>query len=434
MNSSFEAARDHFLRGTALLEQGQAADAEQALLASLGLLPGRASTLANLGVARLQLGRPREALAALDQAAAAEPGAAGTWCHRALALAALGDDGEALRSLDRALAVDAGHAAARHQRALVLNRLGRHAEALAGLDALLAEQPRLAPGWLLRGQTLQALQRHGEALAAYERAVALAPDLAPAWSLLGQLLQDDPARRGEARHAFEQAVAHGADPAVHAYFLAALGTGEAPSAAPADYVRGLFDHYADDFEPHLLQVLRYRAHEAVVAEAARLCTPPVASALDLGCGTGLCGTRLRPLAQRVHGVDLSPTMLDAARAHGVYDTLVQADIAAHLHDTAGRHDVVVAADVFIYLGDLAPVFAGVRRVLQPGGVFAFSVEALDGDGHALQTSLRYAHSEAYLRRLADAHGLVVERIAPTVLREDQRRPIAGLVAGMRRSG
>ena len=202
-------------------------------------------------------------------------------------------------------------------------------------------------------------------------------------------------------------------------------------ASPADYVRGLFDHYADDFEPHLLDVLHYRAHADVVAAAAPLCAPLRTSALDLGCGTGLCGPLLRPLAQRVHGVDLSPTMLERARLRGSYATLTQADIAEHLRSTPERHDLVVAADVFIYLGDLAPVFAGVRRVLAPDGVFAFSVESTAADGFVLQPSLRYAHAEPYLRALAAEHGFAVASVQATTLREDQRRPIAGAVVCLR---
>ena len=93
-----------------------------------------------------------------------------------------------------------------------------------------------------------------------------------------------------------------------------------------------------------------------------------------------------------------------------------------------RAQVVVAADVFIYIGDLAPVMAAVARVLAPGGVFAFTVEHEAGAApFVLRRSLRYAHSEAGLRALAAAHGLLVRQARPLVLREEQRQPVAGLV-------
>jgi predicted TPR repeat methyltransferase len=396
-DAAFERARSLFLQGVALLEAGHDAQAEAPLLESLALLPNRPSTLVNLGVTRLRLGRPAEALTHLEQALALEP----------------------------------GDAAAAFQSALALNQLGRHDQALCVLDDLLQRHPTLAPAWLLRGRTLQMLERHAEALPAYRHAVQCDPALAEAWSLLGQLLKDQPSQHGEARHAFEQAIAHGGDAAVNGYFLAAMAGLAAPATAPAAYVRGLFDHYADDFEPHLLQVLNYRAHEDVVRAAAALLPAPVDSALDLGCGTGLCGPLLRPLARRLHGVDLSPTMLAQAARRGVYDQLDEADIVQHLQATPQRHGLVVAADVFIYLGDLAPVFAGVARVLEPRGVFAFSVERCDGDGWRLLPSLRYAHAEAYLRALAAAHGLAVAHLQPVTLREDQRQPVAGLVLALR---
>jgi len=76
---------------------------------------------------------------------------------------------------------------------------------------------------------------------------------------------------------------------------------------------------------------------------------------------------------------------------------------------------------------LEPVFAGVARVLAPGGLFAFSVEELPGDEDLrLMPSLRYAHSEAYVRRLTQAHGMQVRHMLRAPIREDQRRPIEGL--------
>ncbi|HQP65821.1 MAG TPA: hypothetical protein PK072_04170 [Quisquiliibacterium sp.] len=111
------------------------------------------------------------------------------------------------------------------------------------------------------------------------------------------------------------------------------------------------------------------------------------------------------------------------------------DLAAHLGDTPRRHDLVVAADVFIYVGDLMPVFAGVRRVLEAGGLFVFSVETTDAPaGIVLLPSLRYAHSDAYVRACAAAHGFTVVDVRPTVLREEQQRPIDGLIVSLRAAG
>jgi predicted TPR repeat methyltransferase len=125
-------------------------------------------------------------------------------------------------------------------------------------------------------------------------------------------------------------------------------------------------------------------------------------------------------------VDLSEPMLEAARRRGSYDALLQADLVDHLAGTNDRHDLVVAADVFIYVGDLTPVFSGVRRVLQPGGVFAFSVEpAPAGPAWVLQPSLRYAHGADALRALAAAHALEVQRVERGALRVDEVYTVQG---------
>jgi predicted TPR repeat methyltransferase len=120
-------------------------------------------------------------------------------------------------------------------------------------------------------------------------------------------------------------------------------------------------------------------------------------------------------------------MLDQAAARGVYDRLEQADLVQHLQQTASLHDLVVAADVFIYVGELDAVFSGVRRVLRAGGVFCFSVEhAGDERPVALNTHLRYAHSLPYLQGLAQRHGLRLLRSTAEPIRQDRNSATPGL--------
>jgi predicted TPR repeat methyltransferase len=64
--------------------------------------------------------------------------------------------------------------------------------------------------------------------------------------------------------------------------------------------------------------------------------------LDLGCGTGLVRSLLRPLARTLTGVDISSNMLKIARQRRVYDKLVCNELIAFLKmhaktfDLAGR--------------------------------------------------------------------------------------------------
>jgi len=426
MSDPFERAKALFFDGIGHFQAGRFDAAEQAFAESLSLVPGRASTLANLGAARTRLGRWRDALDALDRALALEPNDVDAESHRGIALAALGRHADALASHERVLAIAPARVANRLRHAQALIALGRHAAALDDCDEVLRRQPQHAEAHFERGQVLQFLERHDEALAAHEQALAFEPTLGAAWSQRGSILRDLH-RLDEAAVSFEQAIANGADPELNRYFLASVTGRSTPAAAPAAYVEPFFDEYADAFERHLVDDLHYEAHTTLVHGLHGLEAKRYPAALDLGCGTGLCGPLVAPIADAVDGVDLSRNMLERARRIGVYRDLVHAEIAEHLQRTAVRYALVLAADVFIYIGDLEAVFGGMRRVLDRGGIACFSVEVADDDCmFQLLPSLRYAHSERYLRELAARHAFVARQFLRRPLREDQRRPVPGL--------
>lgn len=408
-SARFDQAKRHFLDGLDHFGHGRFDEAAQGFRASLALVPDRVSTLVNLAATQLKLAQADEALQTTARLLAQEPDNRDGHFHRGAALAQLGRHPEALTSLDRAVAIDPA-------------------------------QPEL---WLHHGHALQHVNRLEDALASYDRALHLAPDFAAAWTHRGSLLRDLH-RLPEAAEAFRQALAHGADAELHRYYLASVGVEAMPGTAPSRYVRALFDDYAGQFDEHLVTVLRYRAPQVLAEHARTLHGGRYASALDLGCGTGLCGPRVKPFCARLTGVDLSGAMLDKARALGVYDRLVQADLVEHLRATvatADRHDLVLAADVFIYVGDLDPVFAALREAMAPEGVFAFSaeiasdaMEAPDAPGFELLPSLRYAHAARYLRAQAARHGFDVIELRRAPVREDQRRPVDGHFVWLQRRG
>jgi predicted TPR repeat methyltransferase len=333
---------------------------------------------------------------------------------------------DAERSFEAALALAPGRPSVLANLGAARVRLGKYEEALSVLQQATAAEPANADAWGHLGTAYAGTGRMEDALTAFDRALQINPDLTEGWSRLGGVMREL-GQLDEAAGCFERAIALGADDALHRYYLASVRGASTPPAPPREYVQALFDTYADDFQSHLTGALRYQAHEVLVGN---LPAPPAGrwrSVLDLGCGTGLCGPLIQPLADRVDGLDVSQRMLDQSRATGVYTDLVQADISEWLATVQRQDDLVLAADVFIYVGALEPVFAGVARVLAPGGVFAFSVEVLpDPEDMRLMPSLRYAHSEAYVRRLAQTHGMQVRRTVRAPIREDQRRPIEGL--------
>ena len=426
MTPQFEQARAHFLEGVEHFEAARLNEAERSFLAALTILPGRVSTRVNLAATRLRQGRPAQALADLEAVLAAEPEHLDAWCHRAAALADLGRDAESLACADHVLAIRPDDLTAWTQRGQALERLQRHAEALQAFERLAALQPTHVDTRFRQAQGLQRLGRLADALQVNEEVLALQPAHAAAFSQRGMLLKDM-ARPDAAAAAFEQAIALGADAELHRFYLASLGRQSGPARAPRQYVQALFDDYAHDFDAHLVGVLGYQAHRQLVSALSELHPGPFDAALDLGCGTGLCGPLLRPLARRLEGVDLSQAMLERAAALGVYDSLLHADVAEHLAQSESNHDLVLAADVFIYVGELGGVFAGVQRVLRPGGLFCFTAErAGDEQGAVLMPHLRYAHSLPYLRGLARQHGLQELRVVTQPIRQDQAQAIPGL--------
>ena len=150
--------------------------------------------------------------------------------------------------------------------------------------------------------------------------------------------------------------------------------------------------------------------------------------LDLGCGTGLCGMPFRDIVKRLTGVDLSPRMIRKARERGIYDELLLGDLLTPLQGRDARYDLIVAADVFIYVGDLSAIFAACKIALRPGGLFAFSTEhEADAPSYVLRTSGRYAHPTEYIRTQAHEVGLTEFSIEQAIIRQEEGNPVAGQI-------
>lgn len=210
--------------------------------------------------------------------------------------------------------------------------------------------------------------------------------------------------------------------------LAAAGHATVPDTPPTAYVETLFDAYAPTFEMALLDKLDYRVPE-LLAKAIKVAAPGkrYRSILDLGCGTGLMGPYFREEADYLAGMDLSEVMLQKAAEKQIYDSLAKGDVN-ELDVAPHNADLVIAADVFVYVGDLHRAFANVARSLASDGLFAFSVENhAGGDELILQPSLRYTHSEHYVRRLLTEHSMTPLSIQHETIRMDRGEPLQGLI-------
>jgi predicted TPR repeat methyltransferase len=421
----------HVNRGNALHALGRRDEALAAYEHALVLGPNQVEAHLGRGNALCEEGRHEEALMAYDLALALKPAFAAAWLGRGNLMSRTRRPGEALAAYDEALALDPRLAEAELGRGNVLRERKRHDEALRAYDAALKLKPDLAEAFLGRGDALYDLKRYGEALVAFDLAIALKSDLSNAWLGRGDVLRII-GRAADAIAAYRRALALGGNAELITYYLAALGAAPSPGLSPQPYIVGLFDMYADTFDRDLIDNLNYQSPQLLARIIAR--TVPAGAQLDIldiGCGTGLMGQGLRAITQTLTGVDLSPNMLEAARRRGLYDRLVESDIVAFLEGETNRYDLIVSTDVFIYIGDLVKVFAGVRRTLRSDGLFCFSVEAADDGDFVLRPTLRYAHSIAYLTRLAEQNGLVVVTIEPHAVRREAQTSIAGYNIVMR---
>lgn len=266
----------------------------------------------------------------------------------------------------------------------------------------------------------------------FMQAIELAPDFASAWFALGDVRERQGDKTG-AIDAFRRAkAANGADFLGADLRLLRL-TGGNLAAMSRQYVTKLYDQYASKFEQSLVGELGYRGPALLLDAVARTCEAlarPIRfpRAIDLGCGTGLAAQAFKNCVDEFAGIDLSAEMIKRAQATGLYRSLVTTDAIEGLaHRADACADLVLAADMMIYIHDLAPLFAAVARVLEPDGLFAFTAETHDGDGIALGAGLRFAQSEAYLRGLLDRAGLILQHIDNASIRTEREVPVPSLV-------
>jgi predicted TPR repeat methyltransferase len=386
--------------------EGAAADAAEAVI-----LDSRdPAAKALLGILMLELKRPVDAVACLSEAVSGDPANPAYREGLAAAQEASGDAEAASATLDAGIAASPARVELRNAAILLSVRrrdfTGAHR---------LAEEARVAGvsdacTFGLMGHALSSLGRHAEAADAYTEALKLGPD----------------------------------DPYVR-HLVAAAGNLPSASRAPVEYLRAVFDGYADRFEVHLIS-LGYRVpgliRAAIMQHPAIAAGEHVGPVLDLGCGTGLVAVALSdlPIGPLV-GVDVSSRMLASAAAKQLYADLRESDLMQLLAEDWTSWKFILAGDVLIYFGALAEVLAAVHSRLEPSGWFVFTLEELlpdhDGTLHgngdwALGRLGRYAHSMTYVTNTARDAGFVVRSLEHQALRYEADAPVAGIFAVLER--
>lgn len=432
----------------------------------------------NIGSCLLRLNRLPEALQALEQAQRLDPLHLQSWISSGMVLRQLKDYPRAIEAFERAMEIQIDASDAYYERGLCLQELDLDVDALLDFDDAIrflkrTDKPQ-SHCQFARGFSLQKLGRFDDARSAYQAAAfdvktrskalfnlaileANCHHYEAALSFLEDLLFIDTQsvrahlqkahllrqmrRLEEAADAIHEASRFGLEPEHAQFLLASLGRSASPNTAPADYVRTLFDHYAPHFDQHLKVNLEYRLPALL-----RACfqnylahSPARHRMLDLGCGTGLCGIELRDFGTSLIGVDLSPEMLKRAANRAIYDDLVCDEILHFLASEEQAADLILLADVLVYMGDLQEFLDQCHRVLQLHGLLFFTVEVDTGPdaineshGYRLQTSQRYAHQESYLRDLAAKDAWEVLEMSPRVLRREGEHMLNSLLCVWRK--
>ena len=407
-------------------------DAETIYRHVLEQIPEEPNALNFFGVLRHQQGRHDEALALLERAVLRTPDQAGPWLNLANVLIESGYHDDAIKALNNVVALDPLAVMPHNNLGILHNRRNELEAAERALKRALALGPKLAYVHYNLASLYFRMGRMKECAAHNLQSIAMRSEAgsAKARKLLSRALymMDEHEQARDNLRAWAEEEPDSPEPA---HYLAAMGGAEVPGRASDAYVSSLFDKFAGSFEVQL-EKLGYRAPPIVCGEVARLRErlPAQPVVLDAGCGTGLCGPLLRPLAARLDGVDLSEGMLARARPRQVYDALVHAELTAYLLERPAAYDVIASADVLIYFGDLDPIMAAMAGALRPGGLLVATLEALDGSDERdilLQVHGRYAHRGGYAQAMLERHGLRIETFERDVLREELAEPVHGWV-------
>jgi predicted TPR repeat methyltransferase len=297
--------------------------------------------------------------------------------------------------------------------------------------------PKSPEVYLNLGYALDQVKRREEAEKIYLEGIKRVPKYSPLYVNLANHYHEE-GKPDKAIEFYEKALKVDPNNETASFMLKTI-SGDTIETAPESYVKGLFDYFSKNFEDKLVGDLLYRApgvmHNMLAESKTLKWDDGSVKMLDLGCGTGLFGLVMRKYVGTMVGLDLSQGMLDKAHEKNIYDKLECDELARYLENLNGdEYDLMAAADVFVYIGDLDRIFELVAQKLKKPGLFTFSVERTDepNTDYTLQTTARYAHSADYLRKLIEKHGFIIEKFELEDVRRNLGQAIPGVMCVLRK--
>jgi len=335
---------------------------------------------------------------------------------------------EAIHLHTKALQLSPGHVHALYNLAYALNEKGENDRSLQIYLKVIEAVPQHVRALCDIAHVLGKLKQPEQALPYLQRAIELAPDNEQVFLNLGNTYQ----MMGElklAESSFKKVCDINPHNHTAKYYLAIIKGDNTIARSPDDYVQELFDGYAETFDDQLIEKLHYKT-PALIGDMVMkyIDSRRKYKILDLGCGTGLAGIYLKDISDYMVGIDLSPKMLKKAEERKIYDELIATGIDPYFASHDFQPDLVISADVFVYIGDISGIFKDVSDSLQDNGMFIFSTEDTDDtEQFLLKESGRFAHNENYIRKLARESSLQVTDNQKTIIRYEADTPIHGQV-------
>lgn len=415
--------------------RGNAAEAAELYQKILSTDPECTEALHYLGIAMHHLGKSSEAVEIIRQSLQREPSEIEWLNNLGNVFCAQGNFDEAAEIFRQVIARQPSDHQGWENLGTIYQRQKRYEEAESAYKHALDLKPGNVQAFYLlahlmneQGRMLESGRYHSQGLILDEKEPKSPYDLGKAFLILGKI--------DEAAELYRQWLKDEPDNPTPAHFLAACTNLNVPPKCSKEYIEATFDAFAATFEQNLHQ-LQYQVPEWVKKLLAELSLPKNSlDILDAGCGTGLCAEALRPFAKKLAGLDLSQKMLDYAERRKVYDDLIQADICAHLAAHPGTYDLVLAADMLIYLGDLQELFKEIVTALRPGGHFIFTIEHLPATSGAqfykLNPTGRYCHTTDYVQSLCEKHHLSSVKTWPGPLRMELGHMVDGFVCAVKK--
>jgi len=415
----------HYL-GLLAHQVGQYEPSIELISKAIAVMPDYVEAHCNLANTLVQLEQAEEAEESCLAAIALDPKAVSAHNHLAKALRMQGRLDDALESCQKALALNPDLADAHETMGTVYSEQGRLEEAVESYLKAISLNPNSASYHNNFGSALYMLGQYDKAVTHYQNAISLQPDYVMAHQNLANALRDA-GRIDETIACLKTVLELKPDLTSAQHNLNAL-LGETTDNAPREYVEELFDQYANRFEDDLQNKLEYQIPSLLkkLLVDAGLAEGKYQKVVDLGCGTGLAGIEFRDIAETLTGIDLSAKMIRNAEKKGVYDQLLVDDLIQGMERVGSKVDLFISTDVFVYIGNLQDAFEAIKNNAAADALFVFSTEHIESDdGFVLQKSSRYAHSKAYIEKLAEQFGFEVLHFQQVDLRKEKTGWIDG---------